>query len=66
MKTYYVIALCENEILTLKLHYTNELMKVKRFATFEDAIDFEELQGDKIKGLTDIYKVDGLKFTKET
>jgi uncharacterized protein YfkK (UPF0435 family) len=66
IKTFYIIGLSDNEILTSKLQYTNDVNKAKIFKTFNDAIDFEEVQGDKIEGLTDIYKVVGLKFTKQT
>ena len=65
-KAFFVIAMSDNQILTSKFQYTPDLKKAKIFKTFNDAIDFEEDHGDKIEGLTDIYKVDGSKLTKET
>ena len=65
-KPSFVIGLGPKKFLGQKFKYTDDLNKAYAFNTVEDAIDYEERNGNKIEGLTDIYKIQGTKVTPVT
>jgi hypothetical protein len=62
-KPFFVIGLSSKNFLGRKFEYTSDLNKAYAFDTFDDAIDYEERNGDKIVGLTDIFRVQGSQVT---
>jgi hypothetical protein len=61
MKTFFVIGLDSTNYLGQLFKYTHDINKAYVFNTFEEAIAYEERNGNKIDGLTDIFKVQGSK-----
>jgi hypothetical protein len=62
-KPFFVIGLSTKNFLGRKFEYTSDLNKAYVFNTFDDAIDYEERNGDKITGFTDIFRVQGSRVT---
>lgn len=65
-KTFFVIGLDKKTFLGAKFKFTDNINRAYAFDTFEDAIDYEERNGNKIKGFTEIFKISNNKITQET